>query len=492
MTDTNHILVNYDFHGNQLIRTAVQNVTIVTDIPASPTRGQLLYAVQAIAVPALEANTLYYWTGTAWQGAGGDFKSLTSLTQALVVTPNNGAYTINLVPGNIAHSTLGALTAVANPHAVTLANLAAHDAGNKKLTGGAAGTSENDFVIKKQLDDATVGLHWTDSVKAASIGPVILTGPQTVDGVAVIAGDRVLVKDQANAVANGIYLVNAGAWSRSIDANENAELVGLTCGVDIGGTINAGSAWTQTASPVIIGTTDITFSKISESLTYSPGLGIDITGTVISAKLETGKGLDVSGAGIKTVGADIAGKGLEGDATDTHKVNINVDDSTVEINSSSEVQVKDAGVTLIKLNADVIGRGLKKGDTGIEVEPYVDVSRGNYVPVYVGTPPLPLGSNDKGVAVLIDNDRIKVNTSKQLTVNLQGTGMIGKFTESILGITSNIPHPIFHSLGTEDIVVTAWMSRQKVDMNFTIVDSNNITVQSNIDITGTITIVIIG
>lgn len=81
------------------------------------------------------------------------------------------------------------------------------------------------------------------SCDAASAGSIItLSGEQTVDGIALIAGQRCLVKDNAPPSQNGIYLVQAGAWIRAYDALSIPQLVGATVFIT-GGTVNNDTTW---------------------------------------------------------------------------------------------------------------------------------------------------------------------------------------------------------------------------------------------------------
>jgi hypothetical protein len=67
---------------------------------------------------------------------------------------------------------------------------------------------------------------WLNPVRAATTGThIALSGLQTIDGVALAAGDRVLVKDQTSASQNGIYVAAAGAWARSTDANASSGIL---------------------------------------------------------------------------------------------------------------------------------------------------------------------------------------------------------------------------------------------------------------------------
>lgn len=72
------------------------------------------------------------------------------------------------------------------------------------------------------------------SVKAATTANITLSAPQTIDGIALVAGDRVLVKNQTAAAENGIYIVQAAAWTRATDADTISEVAGATVNVDSG------------------------------------------------------------------------------------------------------------------------------------------------------------------------------------------------------------------------------------------------------------------
>ena len=99
------------------------------------------------------------------------------------------------------------------------------------------------------------------SVLAATTGPVTLSGLQTVDGVALTAGARVLVKDQAAAKDNGLYQVVAGgAWTRSADADASAKVTPDMLVLVERGTVNADSAWQLvTDAPITLGVTALTY-----------------------------------------------------------------------------------------------------------------------------------------------------------------------------------------------------------------------------------------
>lgn len=105
------------------------------------------------------------------------------------------------------------------------------------------------------------------SVRAATTANIALNGLPTVDGVVLVAGDRVLVKNQNTGSQNGLYVAAAGAWARSQDADENAEVTpSLTVSVESGAT-QADTVWQLiTDAPIVVGTTALVFQDITNGL----------------------------------------------------------------------------------------------------------------------------------------------------------------------------------------------------------------------------------
>jgi len=134
-------------------------------------------------------------------------------------------------------------------------------------------------------------------VRAATTGSgITLSGLQTIDGVALAAGDRVLVKDQADATTNGIYNAQTSTWTRTIDANNNSQFAqGLMVAV-AGGAVNANGLFRlTTANPITLGTSALTWS-----LTTPP---VGVSGlTIAPAALSSNQGLVISQNGAGTAG----------------------------------------------------------------------------------------------------------------------------------------------------------------------------------------------
>jgi phage-related tail fiber protein len=107
-------------------------------------------------------------------------------------------------------------------------------------------------------------LDGKQSVRVAASSNIVLSGAQQIDGVAVIAGDRVLVANQTLAKDNGLWVVANGDWVRATDANSSAKVTpGLTVMVEEG-TANGDSLWHLTTNaPITLGTTALTFKMLA-------------------------------------------------------------------------------------------------------------------------------------------------------------------------------------------------------------------------------------
>jgi hypothetical protein len=172
------------------------------------------------------------------------------------------------------------------------------------------------LVSKCYVDTVATGLQPHDTVLVATTADITLSGTQTIDGVSVIAGDRVLVKDQTTGADNGIYVVAAGAWARAedFDGTPVGEVVnGDLVPVESGST-QANTIWVLTTpDPITVGTTPLDFTLFSRLLGVSAGDGIEITpvGSTqeIAVDLAANGGLCINATELQVDDA-IAGNGL--------------------------------------------------------------------------------------------------------------------------------------------------------------------------------------
>ena len=114
--------------------------------------------------------------------------------------------------------------------------------------------------------DRRQGVNASAAIKVACIcastGNLTLSAAQTIDGIAVVADDRVFAKDQTDATEIGIYRVQTGAWVREPDWNGAYDVREGTMIPVSRGTVNASTFWRVTNTGTItIGTTSLTVAS---------------------------------------------------------------------------------------------------------------------------------------------------------------------------------------------------------------------------------------
>lgn len=295
---------------------------------------------------------------------------------------------------------------------MSVKSLTGFDANGQLITNLGDPSSATDATTKQYVDNRVDGLSYKDEVRAATTGAVTLaTGFEngdSIDGVTLATGNRILVKDQAAATENGIYVVAVtGAPTRATDANTTAELNNATVYVSEG-TVNAGREYTQTTVNPAIGSSSIVFAQKSTGTTYTAdGNGIEVASTVFSLELD-GTSLSKSATGLR-IGTAAAAAGLTessgllsvGQGTG---IVVNANDVAID---PSVVGRKYAANCVVTTNPQTFTHSLNTLDVEVQV---VEVST--------------------GATVLADTTRTGVNT---VSVNFGGAPTAGQYRVLVQG-----------------------------------------------------------
>lgn len=290
---------------------------------------------------------------------------------------------------------------------------------SQKITNLADPVNPQDAATKIYVDNAVVGIDWKPSVKAATTASIVLSGEQTLDGVALVEGDRVLVKNQSTASENGVYVVNADAWSRASDADSGTELTAAFAVFVEAGTINADSGWVLTTDgAVTVGTTALDFVQF------------------------TGLGQVVAGAGLTKSGNQIDVVGTE------DRITVNADSIDIAANYAGQTSIDTVGT---------ITTGVWNGTT---------------------------------IAVADGGTSATTTSGARTALSDTANPLPQKYSASVGGATSI---PVTHGLGTQDVVVSTYLSGSLVECDVTVTDANTVTLGFAVSpVAGSIRVVVVG
>lgn len=279
-------VTNIDLNQNQLINGTFEA------LPSNPVSGNFegrMYFNTATFTIMVYANSAWKKTvhSIAKSGASDGAITLSESNGTVTITPNLVTTSVAGVMSATDKTKLDAATADA-----TVSTLVIRDAsGNAKV---ATPTDSAHIATKGYVDAARQGLDVKQSVRVATTAAINLStdlvAGQTIDGVALVAGDRVLVKNQVTGTENGIYVaVVSGTGVRSSDANGTADTGELKPGtftfVEEGGANSDKGFVVSTNGTITVGSTAIAFTQFSGAGSFEAGDGLLQSGNTISVNV---------------------------------------------------------------------------------------------------------------------------------------------------------------------------------------------------------------
>ena len=321
-------LTPIDLNKNEIQNARTHNLAAA---PSSPVTGQRYYDTAQ--------NCEYYWNG-AWIPTDAQKRTGIPLSNLATDPLARANHT-----GTQAASTISDLASVVKAYRLDefAAPTASVAMGGQKITGLADPVNAQEAATKSYVDtavqSAAAGIDAKPSVRVATTANITLSGTQTIDGVAVVATDRVLVKNQTTASQNGVYVVAAGAWSRAVDADATGEITPGAFWFVEEGTTQGKTQWRcENTGTVTIGTTSITINQFGAAGAYTAGNGLTLTGSDFAVGAGTGISVSADQVAIDTTVvvrkfASTIGDGAATSITVTH--NLNTQDITASVREVS-------------------------------------------------------------------------------------------------------------------------------------------------------------
>ena len=303
--------------GTNITAVATVQGATVTDGTLSIASGSITSGVAATFSGAVQGGTLTDGTASINAGAitGATSGTFSATVQGLTLTATgnvNGAAIISEV-FNGAAPTLAA-TGADSSVTITPTGTGTVSMSSKRVSGVATPTATTDAANKAYVDSVAEGLDIKESVVAATtaalpavtyangvsgVGATLTADANgalaAVDGVTLLADERVLIQTQAAALQNGIYVVtNAGGAGAAfiltragdMDGSPASEIPGAFVFVEEG-TVNADNGFVCTTNaPVTMGTTSINFTQFSGAGQITAGDGLAKTGDTLSVNVD--------------------------------------------------------------------------------------------------------------------------------------------------------------------------------------------------------------
>lgn len=398
-------VTNIDLNQNQLLNATFQ--IVANDPSENNFDGRMIFNSTEGVIK------VYDVTSGTWRKMITGVTSAGSQSSALTINEANGAITIT---PNLATSASAGLMSAADFS--KLADATSESTASKLVIRDGSGqakfgtpTDANHAATKSYVDAARSGLDVKQSVRVATTAQGTMStsfaAGQTVDDYTLVAGDRILIKDQGNGSAhadNGIYTVNAsGAPTRATDFDENAEVTPAAFTFVEQGTTNGDAGFVlATNGSITVGSTALLFTQFSGTGQITAGDGLSKAGSIL---------------------------------------NVNDDDVTIYVDGNDDLAVKSSSTA---------GQVLLSQGTGTAAWGALDLSDSDATTNIL---PINRGGTSASTASDARTSLAETSSSGQTT----STPVLGRFAYQVLS-GSSTSYTVTHNFGTRNVVVQVFDS----------------------------------
>ena len=447
-------VTNLNLNQNQLINGKFEQ--LATDPSSDNFEGRLIYNTTE--------DTIKVYTGSAWRKMLHAVSISGAASAALTQAEANGTITLTPVLATTsAHGVMSSSDKTKLDDATadaTASKLVIRDgSGNAKV---ATPTDAAHIATKGYVDSARQGLDVKASVRVATTAAINLAtdlvAGDVIDGVTLVAGDRVLVKNQTSGSENGIYVaVSSGTGVRSSDANGTADTGELTSGTFAfveEGTTNFDSGFVvSTNGTITVGTTAITWTQFSGAGSFDAGDGLSKSGTTVNVNV--GTGIEISSDTLR-ISSAAAGDGLGYSAG---VLSVTLGAATGLETTSDAVGIKlDSGIaglattsSGLKIKSDIAGDGLTYTN-GVISRDVIDLAQGSNDTT--GTLPVDQG----GTGAVTESDARTSLASTTSGGMDTSTPVLARVSSKAIGDGAATSYTITHNFNTRAVLVQVYDS----------------------------------
>jgi hypothetical protein len=445
-------VTNLNLNQNELQNGKFQ--VVASDPSVDNFEGRLIYNSTE--------KTIKVYTGSAWRKMVHSASSAGSASAALTISESNGLVTIT--PNFATSSDAGVMSASDKSKLddatadATASKLVIRDAsGNFKA---ATPTDAAHVATKGYVDSARQGLDVKASSRVATTAPINIASDleagDVIDGVTLVAGDRVLVKDQSTASENGIYVaVASGSGTRADDFDTSGKVTAGAFTFVSEGSTNGDQGFVLTTNDTItLGTTGLTFTQFSGTGQIIAGDALEKDGSTLNVLVDE-TSIEVFNDELR-IASGAAGDGLSASAG---VISVNVATSGgIEI-ASDDLQIKiDGGVAGLTttsnglaLSASVAGDGLTF-TSGVISRNAIDLAQGSNDTT--GTLPIDQGGTGETTASGARNSLAETPTSGSNT----STPTLARVAYKAVGNGVDTSFTVTHNFNSRAVLVQVYDS----------------------------------